>query len=498
MDTNETPAQTTFNIPECNLDELKGRIEKLAKRAIKLKLTPPVLVVESHIDHPLVSNAGCIGQKPFYIHPSKVDLSKHTVHQEYRRYFTVRLVGEAPVLTGYTLVGVIEHGSTEVGNVIRVAPGQTMPAAYRTAGPTCQHCNSVRRRQETFVLLTPEGGYKQIGRNCLADFCRDATAAEGLCYMAELLSSALGMCEGAEDEDFFGCSFRSVPRAGVENVLAITARIIRHAGWMSRGQARKIAEEEYRNVTATADTIQEIFFYPKFFEASSSDSLETIKLRAAARDVQAQDVELAAKAIEWVRAMRPQVENLEDYLYNLLVVLSEETIQRKHFGIACSAISSYLRTMERQVEEKERAVGRAASQHFGTVKERGTFQLTMTGVNSFDSDFGVCHMYRFKDQAGNIAIWKTNGGYGFEQGKAYIIVATVKDHGDYKGAKQTVLTRCDVYGLEEQGTCPNCSGRVLPCHRGRNCPSCKKRGLKVADTWFAASAVEPMGEKVVS
>ena len=55
-------------------------------------------------------------------------------------------------------------------------------------------------------------------------------------------------------------------------------------------------------------------------------------------------------------------------------------------------------------------------------------------------------MYRFLDEAGNVLIWKTTG-FGLDadkypDGTALTLRGTVKEHSEYRGTKQTVLTRC--------------------------------------------------------
>ena len=38
----------------------------------------------------------------------------------------------------------------------------------------------------------------------------------------------------------------------------------------------------------------------------------------------------------------------------------------------------------------------------------------------------------------------TGEGYDIEEGKTYTIKGTVKEHSEYKGTKQTILTRCKI------------------------------------------------------
>ncbi len=461
MNMNEE-SRVEFRIPECNLSKLQERIEKLAKRAAKLHFAPPQVAIVSHEDVQLVrdfENSGIReihGRMPL---PSEVAVG-------YRRYYQIRLNGEAPVIPGYKLVAVIEHGDTDIGNVIRTVPGMDCPVRYRQATALCQHCGFTRRRLETFVLLSPGGEYKQIGRNCLADFCRSPEAAASLCAFAEIIESARGLCCGSEDGDFFGYGGRTAERVPTEAVLAMTARIIRHCGWTSK----KSAQEDYSK-TATAFIIDNIFFNHDFFKVRDRESWETKALRDAAQDITAADEDLAGEAIEWIRSMRDKSAELSDYLYNCLVIASEETVLRKHFGILCSIVASYQRNKERV----EAAKVNGQSEHFGTIKNRGRWFGKYLGSKSFETetygygDSAVRYLHRFAVGA-NIAIWWTGTELELDNGQEVIIVGSIKSHEEYKGKKQTVLTRCDV--VAELAKCV-CGGPLLA--KDKKCPVCKAK-----------------------
>ena len=56
--------------------------------------------------------------------------------------------------------------------------------------------------------------------------------------------------------------------------------------------------------------------------------------------------------------------------------------------------------------------------------------------------YGTTFLYRFVDDAGNVFVWKASGAYNVFDGVT--IKGTVKDHSEYQGVKQTVLTRCKI------------------------------------------------------
>lgn len=490
----ESEERASFRIPECNMGELEAQIEKLARKASKLGLKPPQLITEGHEDIPLVYRDNLTDMLDFGCDRGHTREERNPGPKDkivgYRRYIFVRLEGEAPTLPGWKLVAVIEHGDTELGNIIRVAPGMDgkCPASYRTAGPFCGHCKTTRRRLETFLLLKDaDASYLQVGRQCLGDFLMDPGAAARLCGFAEILASARGFCSGAEDEDFFGMGTRATPRAPVEAVLAVTARIIRHCGWLSRSKAK----EDYNAGTPTANLIEHIFFDPAFWKEGKNDSNETRALRAAAKDVTPKDTETATASLAWVRSKKENVETLSDYEYNLCVVASEETVLRKHFGLLCSGVAAYQRHLEQAAAKAAEAKIREASQHFGELKARGRWRATLMAAKAFEGDsygYGseatVRWMLRFLVNDRDIAVWWTGKEPDVVVGDTVWILGTVKEHSEYKGTKQTTLTRCDVYYEKEVGHCTNCGAVVLRNDLKKNCPTCKKRGLKVSESWF--------------
>jgi len=82
----------------------------------------------------------------------------------------------------------------------------------------------------------------------------------------------------------------------------------------------------------------------------------------------------------------------------------------------------------------------ANSQHIGTVGKREVFTLTVTWVKYFEGAFGATYIHGLKDAAGNVVIYKGSKCLG-QKGDSISVKATVKEHGEREGVKQTILTR---------------------------------------------------------
>ncbi len=137
---------------------------------------------------------------------------------------------------------------------------------------------------------------------------------------------------------------------------------------------------------------------------------------------------------------------LNDYLYNLTVVFSGETVDSRAAGLAASAVSAYLREVGRVAELARRQA--APSQHVGEVGKRMDFEVTIVGVISREGDWGTTHITKMVTKEGNDLTWFQSSGEPLEVGASHRISGTVKSHGEFKGMKQTVVSRCVVWSEE--------------------------------------------------
>jgi hypothetical protein len=83
------------------------------------------------------------------------------------------------------------------------------------------------------------------------------------------------------------------------------------------------------------------------------------------------------------------------------------------------------------------------SNHVGLIKQRLVIpEAEVVGVKYIPTDFGETTMYRFLDASGNVLVWFASNNTGLEMGRKYALRGTVKKHDEYKGVRQTYLTRC--------------------------------------------------------
>lgn len=196
----------TYRIPVENVAQLNARLQKLVRRAVKLGMTPPTVTYGNPYNHQLAN-------------------------KKFVRVVDAEVTGGAIVVKGWTFVGSIDH--IEGQAVFRAVPGEQIPAQYRNCAPTCDHCQTNRRRNSTFVLRHDDGRYARVGRNCLSDFL-DETTPDAIASLAECIMAVNEAL--ASEEDAIGGIGGSFLHA-TEDFLSAVACSIRHFGWVSRRDA---------------------------------------------------------------------------------------------------------------------------------------------------------------------------------------------------------------------------------------------------------------------
>ena len=179
--------------------------------------------------------------------------------------------------------------------------------------------------------------------------------------------------------------------------------------------------------------------------------------------------------ISWVKDMYDTDEFVSDFHTNARSVffktLDDGTremrneINEKYMGIAVyaffSAKQNHDKMVAKKIAEEERAKANAEVEYYGAVGDK--FELTLTFDKSFcfEGAYGFTYIHLFHDDEGHQFKWSSSNGtykveydktadFGgieyceFEIGHKYLMKGTVKAHNEYKGVKQTVITRCKV------------------------------------------------------
>jgi hypothetical protein len=337
---------------------------------------------------------------------------EHPLSGRLVRACDVTISGVAPRLPGgWTLVAVVDHRLAEP--VVRAVPGVDVPAGVREHGRTCDHCQTQRRRAETFVVVADDGRVQHIGRSCLSDFLghRSLTGDALLTYVTRDWSAEFGGGGGEGRDQYVLLTERVVLLAG--------ASIALH-GWVSR----KTSQE--RGTAATSDHVADLLF-------ARNEEAERLHAAIEPALTDALRAEVAA-ALAWARTSTEDSE----YERNLSAIALTEAISHRELGLACSLLPAYRRATQPQVEREPRA-----NDWLGTVGTKLTATLRLTQEpTAHQSQYGTTYRVVLADAAGNAVVWWASRVPAWVVAdRDLTVVATVKGHALYRDRKQTVITR---------------------------------------------------------
>lgn len=402
----EAGEKITYRVPGENMEALRGRLAKMARRATRLGVGAVTLVVEG------IENT------------VREDGYVESIH-------SVSVEGPTPKLAGWTLVGVINIDA-EAGTIVRGVPGVTEEGElgpYRKVTEHwCDHCRTRRYRLDTFIVRHDNGEHKQVGRQCLASFL-GGVSPEEVVAMAEMLMSAGDACE---DEGGFSGAMRSFDRISLHALLTQVAAEMREQGWVSRGAAREDSSKQ-----ATVDSAIDRMELNAKCKTLCGDPNRHRHLRP-----NDEDATLADTVIEWVRALDPDVLDQErsDYLPNLYVACRSDVPQVRQAGLAGSAIIAYNNHLSREVKRKVALDERKASKALvADAKGKVTTTLTVVEVREIPTAYGASNLHKFVDVEGNRASWFASSEK-LTVGSTYTVTATLKGFNTQYG--ETQLTRC--------------------------------------------------------
>jgi len=335
---------------------------------------------------------------------------------------TYRVTGDDIVLPG-GWVFLAALTPTQAGNVIRTspaAPDVEVPAWARTVEPRCGFCNTVRRRKDTYLLVNEAGDFKQVGSSCLVDFLGITPAQVGWIFDG---------VAGDDDDD------NPIPRGDssldLQQFLTVVATLIRTVGWVPRSAAGF-------DRTATADAAISAFL-----------GIPSEERRALFASVTDEDARTADQAIAWARSDGFTKDVTGEYGWNLKVIASDDRLNLRNTGYAASIVSGWLRQTERLAKFAARVAG-STSTFIGQPKDKVTISVRITGVQTFDGDFGLRLLVKMITTDGNEVVTWTSPSTAFGnfaskvdagKGEVFEVKGTVKDQKTFAGVAQTTLVR---------------------------------------------------------
>ena len=205
--------------------------------------------------------------------------------------------------------------------------------------------------------------------------------------------------------------------------------------------------------------------YKSFFENKKESEEQQAKFveRYKSEDIE----QLTAATIYWLGTLDDLGDDVNDYIHNLRTAASIGTVTSRIANLLASAIVSFKRDHNLFIE-KEKKDQRKPSEYIGEIKKRFAIELEVAHADSWESDWGTTHFYRFLGPEDQIVVWFGSNSLGrwvdvdpgndktgqawekTEVGEKIWVKCTPKKHEERKGKgiwanqpaqKQTTVTR---------------------------------------------------------
>lgn len=324
-----------------------------------------------------------------------VEADYKLIHTGTDNVFACELTIESEIIkkNGYTVVCEIEHDHN--GNIVKMFEDAPADLNWYTMPGHCEHCHTNRDRKYTFIVRDMQGNCKQVGKSCLKDYCGIDPQMIGA--VAELKDS---IAHEYDIDDFDFGSHRGERACNVKDCIALAYDIIKKNGYVKSN-----------NPDSTRDNL--------FLAIGKEPSKEGLKIADEITDF----------------LTKTDYSELPDFLQNVKSMVQAEYTRITNLGYIAYTPVAYENMMKKLKERNDNK----ESDFIGTVGDKITTDIAdMKLISSCETMYGRTYIYKFLDLNGNVLMWF---GSKYVEQASNKITATIKEHCEYNGVKQTLLKR---------------------------------------------------------
>ena len=314
------------------------------------------------------------------------------------------------------------------GNIVSKNPllsEVSLGEEWRYMPQTCEDCKKNRRRDATYLIYNSTSGQvRQVGSSCLNSYSKSVQNA------AMLTAWIMSLMDIAQDTVERSLSHRGNYIKTHEYVswAFMTARI--DGFYLSRTNARKQKS------------------------LSTADSAFSAMINGKQHVPSAEDIKNAQLAIEMVRGWKQSQIRSNEYMHNMYIILNDDYFNSRDKGYVASLVSMWYKKQKQgkddEQEQEKDDQQEQNSTYIGTIGEKYQFEkMRLVAVIPLMNRWGTV-IHKFTDCQGNEVVWYSsskNLKYLYEdwKDKVFSIKAKIKNHSEYNGIQQTVISRPRFY-----------------------------------------------------
>lgn len=401
----------TITVYEDKLEEIEKKLASFAKKAAKCDCGFEYRIVGE--PHPVAVNVHEID----YINNVEYVAATYMVSG-----VDIEISDDMIKRNGWEVIAKIEH--FENGNLVSMFNGAEVPDDWRTCASRCDHCGTNRRRAVTYMVQREESGVvRQVGSGCLKEYTgiRPELAVLWAAVRDFFGENEIRDCEGGE----------FVSSARLWNTREIIALAV-----------DEVEKNGYKSVNQYGGTSTGSVVYGRYRTAEPS----------------AKGFEIADKIIDWMNnfdfeAVDEKIRYIYSFVRDLVPLTLQGWCKPSHVNRLAYLPVEWKKELERRERDAERAAEREAekaSDFIGTVGQRIDIKVRSCDcLTSWETIYGTTYLIKIVDEENNVLIWFSSTGVE----RPYNVTgikATVKEHNEREGVKQTIITRAKVTARSEK------------------------------------------------
>lgn len=340
-------------------------------------------------------------------------------------HYTLKLDIEFPKIQhdGYTYIGTLQKVALD-NNEYEIQAFGNLPIEYRTVEFRCDHCNSNRNRLSVNIFKNENNELKIIGTSCSKEYFGENVYSQ-ICKflgfsMDNLMSDVDDFCGGYSDK----------PIVDKQRVINYAYGLIKLSGkYISKTKSEDSFLYSNNPVCSTASLVE---YYMSDLSMIDKRDLEDFKTKLQELNQFSLDIN---KVVEFWNTL----DSTDTFIYNTQIALK---MLNPQIGLITYAVYKYMVEVEDFNKSK---IDYTKSNYIGNVKDKITENVKVLKLIETEGFRGATTIIvKMITESGNALTWFATNYPDVEENKSYTITGTVKDHSEYKGIKQTILTRCKI------------------------------------------------------
>ena len=351
---------------------------------------------------------------------SKIGDPSNKYNDVFHKFIIVKVDGEAKV-GNWEFIATLNVRNN--GNVIRrFNTNVAIPEYFKTSPNVCDHCNTSRERKNLYVIRNVETGeFKQVGGSCLMSYSgisvdHAAAIMDGIDHLYSY--------DNMYDNDFaYGKRYYSV-----KDVISYASIIVNKVGYFNVESA--FPTRSMVNMMLANESIDH-----RVYDLNKELESYLFDVRFSKNEFEEDNSADVDAIINYYMSL----DDNSEFVHNIQTIISDEYVTCKDLGFLCYTPQGYAKHVEREIERAKRNVWKR--EHWGEIGKRykNVPVQDIRKVAGYETMYGVMYVWQIVTEDGIVLTWKS-GNYPDDE--ISTVSFTIKEHGEYNGIPQTIVTRC--------------------------------------------------------